>query len=111
MDPARRDPPRLEKDLAKNARLFHSSHRPDGGYKLTNLFRQRSTLRSLIFCPNNGGHFPHHLVPGQAYCVAGKVNSADKLYLVIESARPDTKHARNFTAPVPPDGAGENSLD
>ena len=21
----------------------------------------------------------HHLVPGQAYCVAGKVNSADKL--------------------------------
>jgi len=24
-------PQRLEKDLAKNARLFHSSHRPDGG--------------------------------------------------------------------------------
>jgi hypothetical protein len=33
----------------------------------------------------------HHLVPGQAYCVAGKVNSADKLYLVIESVRTDTK--------------------
>jgi hypothetical protein len=27
--------------------------------------------------------------PGVAYCVAGKVNSADKLYLVIESVRPD----------------------
>jgi hypothetical protein len=24
-------PQRLEKDLAKNAQLFHSSHRPDGG--------------------------------------------------------------------------------
>jgi hypothetical protein len=58
-------PPRLEKDLAKDARLFHSSHRPDGGYKLTNLFRQRSTLRSLIFCPNNGEHFrPQLRVPG-----------------------------------------------
>ncbi len=36
-----------------------------------------------------------------AYCVAGKVNSADKLYLVIESVRPDTKHERLSTAPVP----------
>jgi len=24
-------PQRLEKSLAKNARLFHSSHKPDGG--------------------------------------------------------------------------------
>ena len=32
--------------------------------------------------------------PGQAYCVAGKVNSADNLYLVIESVRLDTKHRR-----------------
>ena len=52
----------------------------------------------------------HHLVPGQAYCVAGKVNSADKLYLVIESVRPDTKHARPSTAPLPTDGARENLL-
>lgn len=43
--------------------------------------------------------------PGVAYCVAGKVNSADKLYLVIESVRPDTKHRRNATAPVPVDRA------
>ena len=27
------------------------------------------------------------------YCVSGKVNSADKLYLVIESVRRDTKHS------------------
>ena len=32
--------------------------------------------------------------PDMAYCIAGKVNSAGKLYLVIESVRPDTKHAR-----------------
>ena len=44
--------------------------------------------------------------PGVAYCVAGNVNSADKLYLVIESVRPDTKHARSSTVPVPADGAG-----
>jgi hypothetical protein len=27
----RRFPPRLEKSLANNARLFHCSHKPDGG--------------------------------------------------------------------------------
>jgi len=43
--------------------------------------------------------------PGVAYCVAGKVNSADKLYLVIESVRPDTKHMRSSHVPVPDDGA------
>ena len=44
--------------------------------------------------------------PGVAHCVAGKVNSADRLYLVIESVRLDTKHARSSTVPVPADGAG-----
>jgi hypothetical protein len=44
--------------------------------------------------------------PDVAYCVAGKVNSADKLYLVIESVRLDTKRHRDSTAPVPVDGAG-----
>jgi hypothetical protein len=47
--------------------------------------------------------------PDVAYCVAGKVNSADKLYLVIESVRPDTKHSRSSTVPTPADGA-EGSL-
>jgi hypothetical protein len=45
------------------------------------------------------------ITPGQYYCVAGKVNSADKLYLVIEPVRPDNKHACASTAPVPADGA------
>jgi len=44
------------------------------------------------------------------YCVFGKVNSADKIYLVIESAREDTKHAWPSTAPVPPDGARTPSM-
>jgi hypothetical protein len=45
------------------------------------------------------------ILPDQAYCVFGKVNSADKLYLVIESVKPDTKHSPPSTSPVPPDGA------
>lgn len=52
----------------------------------------------------------HHLEPGRAYCAAGKVNSADKLYLVIESVRPDTKYARSSTVPDLAEGAGGNPL-
>jgi len=46
------------------------------------------------------------ITPGQYYCVSGKVNSADKLYLVIESVKMDTKHNRCSTTPAPADGAG-----
>ena len=48
--------------------------------------------------------------PNVAYCIAGKVNSADKLYLVIDSLRPDTKHARRSNVPVPADGAGGSGM-
>ena len=48
----------------------------------------------------------HSFTPGQYYCVSGKVNSADKLYLVIESVKPDAKHLADSIAPVPADGAG-----
>lgn len=48
--------------------------------------------------------------PEVAYCVAGKVNSTDRLYLVIESVRPDTKHARFSNATVPVDGAGGSAM-
>jgi hypothetical protein len=44
--------------------------------------------------------------PNVAYCVAAKVNSAGKLYLVIDSVRPDTKHSRSSTVPTPADAAG-----
>jgi len=48
--------------------------------------------------------------PGVAYCVAGKVNSADRLYLVIESVRPDTKHGWRATVRAPADGAGGSPM-
>ena len=51
-------------------------------------------------------HQSQLILPDKAYCVAGKVNSADKLYLVIESVRPDAKHTQSSNAPVPDDGAG-----
>jgi len=50
------------------------------------------------------------ITPDQHYCVCGKVNSADKLYLVIESVKPDAKHSRVLHAPVPADGAGGGPL-
>src|SRR5207245_10875155 len=46
------------------------------------------------------------ITPGQYHCVSGKVNSADKLYLIIESVKMDTKHSRCSTTPAPADGAG-----
>jgi hypothetical protein len=44
------------------------------------------------------------------YWVAGKVNSADKLYLVIESVKRDTKHAWSSTAHAPVDGAEDSAM-
>jgi len=51
----------------------------------------------------------HAMEPGSYYCVSGKVNSADKLYLVIESVKPDAKHNRSSIATVPADGAERQS--
>ncbi|MGA8691503.1 MAG: hypothetical protein WB662_16755 [Methyloceanibacter sp.] len=48
--------------------------------------------------------------PRVAYCVAGKVNSADKLYLVVESVRLDTKQRRVSKVPITADGAGGSNL-
>jgi hypothetical protein len=49
--------------------------------------------------------------PNVAYCIAGKVNSAGQLYLVIESVRPYAKHGGSSTVPVPADGAGRSPID
>lgn len=51
------------------------------------------------------------ITPDQYYCVFGKVNSADKLFLVIESVKPDIKHRRSSATPVPVDGAGGRPMD
>jgi hypothetical protein len=65
-----------------------------------------STIRLSVFIGCNDFSKAHALEPGSYYCVSGKVNSADKLYLVIESVKPDAKHNRSSIAPVPADGAG-----
>ncbi len=52
----------------------------------------------------------HHVRPGTAYCVAGKVNSADRIYLVVESVRPDTKRRQVSTAHAHADGAGGSCM-
>ena len=50
------------------------------------------------------------LTSGRAYCVAGKVNSVNTLYLVVESVKLDTKHRWSSVAPVPADGAGGSAM-
>ena len=47
----------------------------------------------------------HAMQPGSYDYVSGRVNSADKLCLVIESVKPDAKHNRSSIAPAPFDGA------
>ena len=51
------------------------------------------------------------ILPDKAHCIAGKVNSAGRLYLVIESVRPDTKHLRESNAPAHVDGAGGSLIE
>ena len=46
------------------------------------------------------------LWPDRPYCVAGKVNSVNTLYLVVESVKRDTKHELRSMAPVADDGVG-----
>ena len=43
-------------------------------------------------------------------CVAGKVNSADKLYLVIESVKRDTQHQLDSNALAPASGSHESAV-
>jgi hypothetical protein len=42
----------------------------------------------------------HQITSDHFYCVSGKVNSADKLYLLIESVKRDTKHSPEPQLPV-----------
>ena len=48
--------------------------------------------------------------PNVAYAEVGKVNSAYKLRLVIDSVRSDTNHSRRSTVPVLVDGAGGSAM-
>ena len=53
----------------------------------------------------------HRIAQGEYYCVSGKVNSADKLYLVIESVKRDTKHHRDSAVPAATQGAGGSVME
>lgn len=46
------------------------------------------------------------ITPDHLWVVWGKVNSADKLYLVIESVKRDTQHEPASNSPAQPDRAG-----
>jgi hypothetical protein len=50
------------------------------------------------------------IASGEYYCVTGKVNSADKLYLVIESVKRDAKHNCESVVPETADGAGGSTV-
>ena len=71
------------------------------------LMRDRDTQRVYRLYDFSKGQL---IRPGVAYCVAGKVNSADKLYLVIESVRLDTKRRPVSTVSAPADGAGGSTV-
>ena len=60
-------------------------------------------LTAFIGCPTSLKPTPGS--PAPITGVAAKVNSADKLYLVIESVKPDAKHDRSSIAPIAADGA------
>jgi hypothetical protein len=57
-------PQQLEKSLAKDARLFHSSHRPNNKDLSIMYCRQRSTLRRPDFGPKDGEHLISRPAPG-----------------------------------------------
>lgn len=71
------------------------------------LMRDDSTRRVYRLYDFAKSHTP---TLGQYYCVFGKVNSGDKLYLVIESIKPDAKHGRYSAVPAPAHDAGGRSL-
>ena len=70
------------------------------------LLLSRTEYRSCVVFLMRDDHAPglppirlHQNPPNHAdqyYCVSGKVNSADKLYLVMESVKVDTKRSAVF---------------
>ena len=49
--------------------------------------------------------------PETGHFMAGYVGSSDKLDLLFDPARPDTKHLRDSNAPALADGAGGSLID
>ena len=72
------------------------------------LMQDRDIQRVYRPCDSNKAQL---IPPDQAYCDAGNVNSGGRLNLVIESARPDTKHIRDSIDRAHVDGAGGSPTD
>ena len=96
--------PALPSSLRQLVEFSRTEHRSCAVF----LMQDRDTQRVYRLYDFTKAQF---IPPDTAYCIAGKVNSADKLYLVIESVRPDTKHARCSNAPAPVDGAGGSLIE
>jgi len=97
--------------LARLNRMFNFSanhlvlvHRQDSVKCTVFVMRDHSTQRTYRLYDFSKAL---HLEPNRFYAVAGKVNSADKLYLVLESVKHDTKHAWPSPPHPPVEGAGE----
>ena len=89
----------LRSSLRQLVKLSRTEYRTCAVFLMQNRDTQRVD-RLYDFCKTQ------LIASDKAYCIAGKVNSADRLYLVIESLRPDTKHARRSSSHARADGAG-----
>ena len=78
------------------------------GYPVRPAFLLQDTQRVYRLCDFTKAQL---IWPGVASLMAGKVNSASRLSLVIELVRPDTKHARSSTVPVAVECAGGSPID
>lgn len=69
--------------------LLHRYEGRDGRFSVL-VMRDDSTRR--VYRLHDFSQAGRDVQHGHYYCVAGKVNSADRLYLVVESVKPDAKH-------------------
>ena len=87
--------------------LLHRQEGRNGQYSVL-VMRDDSTRR--VYRLHDFSQASRSVLPGHYYCVAGKVNSADRLYLVIESVKPDTKHSTHLSLDGSIDDAEGSSL-
>jgi hypothetical protein len=69
--------------------LLHRYEDRNGRFSVL-VMRDDSTRR--VYRLHDFSRATDNLQHGCYYCVAGKVNSAGRLYLVVESIKPDAKH-------------------
>lgn len=69
--------------------LLHRYESRDGRFSVL-VMRDDSTRR--VYRLHDFSQAGRDVQHGPYYCVAGKVNSTDRLYLVVESVKPDAKH-------------------